>query len=137
MPTSNTSKIQQIQQLLITLAAKQPNFADFHASLSQQLPNSINLPAEISQEIISVLNEDTTFATAYQRELSTPHPRTSFAIGTADILFTIAALYFLQSKLRIKRDPSGKWEIEFLHKPTDNTALIKVVDFIKELLHID
>jgi hypothetical protein len=134
MPTPTTH---QIQQSLITLATKQPNFADFHASLSQQLPNSINLPAEIPQEIISVLSEDTTFATAYQRELSTPHPRTSFAIGTNDILFIITALYFLQSEFRIKRYPSGKWEIEFLHKPMYNAALIKVVDFIKELLHID
>jgi hypothetical protein len=134
MPTTTNH---QIQQSLITLAAKQPNFADFHASLSQQLPNSINLPTEFPPEIISVLNEDPTFQAAYQQELSTPHSRTTFGFDTTDILFIIAALYFLQSKLRIYRDSSGKYEIEFLHKPMENTALIKVIDFIKELLHID
>src|SRR5271166_5011552 len=127
----------QIQGLLQTLAAADPDFAPFaeqHASLGQhRLPG--DEAAALARDLFAALRESPEQAAQVDALLRSPAIG-RFEGGLVTVPVLLGATFLLRTHIRFKRRADGKWEFQIEHTPAHGMLLTQALNKLTALVRI-
>lgn len=121
----------QVADALRALAASDPDYSAFaaqHPELFEVTTSPASDPT-LTRDLVAVLKEVPETA-ALTTRLEVDSERRAFDGGLVSIPTIVAVAFLLRTRLRVKRDRDGKWDVLIEHKPGDSKFVSQVLERI-------
>ena len=133
MPTAEYSTYAQ-KSTILTLAQRNPSFAEFYSQYQDQIVLSAPLPIDLWGDVLAIAEKEPDLSSAVKRCRENTQSAQSFAIpGLLEIGGLIAALFLLRTHIKIHRTEDGKWEFLVEHSSSNDSALEKIACVLADL----
>lgn len=133
MPTAEYSTYAQ-KSTILTLAQRNPSFAEFYSQYQDQIVLSAPLPIDLWGDVLAIAEKEPDLSSAVKRCRENVPSVPSFAIpGLPEMGVLIAALFLLRTHIKIHRTEEGKWEFLVEHSSSDDGTLEKIARVLANL----
>ena len=121
--------------VLWALANQDPNFTAFLDQYQNKVALNAALPDDFIDEVMAAVEVDPALADTAKRYQENVQAAATFAIpGLPEVSILIAALFLLNTHIKIHRTPDGKWEFLVEHERSNNELLEKIMQMIGSFL---
>ncbi len=118
---------------ILSLAQRDPSFAEFYLQYQDQIVLPAPLPADFWDDVIAIAEKEPALSSAVKRCRENAHAAPTFAIpGLPEVGVLAAALFLLSTHIKIHRTEDGKWEFLVEHNASDDGTLERIVQILTD-----
>lgn len=122
------------QSTILSLAQRDPGFAEFCLQYQDQIVLSAPLPIDFWDDVIVIAEKEPALSSAVKHCRENSQTAKAFVIpGLPEVGVLIAALFLLRTHIKIHRTKDGKWEFLVEHKSSDDGTLEKIAQTLADL----
>ncbi len=121
------------KRTILALAQQDPSFAEFYLRYQDQIVLSAPLPADFWDAVIAIADKEPSLSSAVKRCRENAHTTQAFAVpGLPEVAVLIAALFLLNTHIKIHRTEGGKWEFLVEHNTSDDGTLKQIAQMLTD-----